>query len=101
LTLASDKGVPPADASAALGALAEEALAVDPASAEWRRISTALTALRDRLVAARSPDDVRRAMHDATLPLLAMSRKRDVSPGESSNLPDSLKSAWSDEARRR
>jgi hypothetical protein len=99
LALAPGEGLPPATASSAIGALAEEALAVDPGSADWRRISAALTTLRDDLASGRSAGDVRRAVREAVAPLMAMSRKRSVGPGAGSDLPDKLRSAWTDEAR--
>ena len=101
LSLAADGGLPPAAASVAVGALAEEALAVDPGSADWRRISTALTAIRDGLMSNRSAGDIRLAVRGAVAPLIAMSRKSSVRLSESADQPDGLRSAWADEARRR
>jgi hypothetical protein len=101
LSLAADGGLPPAAASVAVGALAEEALAVDPGSADWRRISTALTAIRDGLTSNRSAGDIRLAVRDAVAPLITMSRKSSVRLSESADQPDGLRSAWADEASRR
>jgi hypothetical protein len=104
LNLVPAEGIPAATASSAVGALAEEALAVDPGSPDWRRISAGLTKLRETLTAERgpgAPDEVRRAMHDAVSPLVAMSRKGAVLVSDPDRTTDGLRSAWTDEARRR
>jgi hypothetical protein len=101
LALVPDGSLPPVTASGAMGALAEEALAIDPGSPDWRRISAALTTLRDGLSGARSSEDIRRSLQNAVTPLVVMSRKGTVRSEGTRDIADGLRSAWSDEARRR
>jgi hypothetical protein len=84
-----------------VGTLAEEALAVDPGAADWRRVSAALTTLRDALATGRNADDVRNALRAAVRPLVEMSKKGAVRLDSTAESPDSLRSAWADEARGR
>ena len=62
LALAPDGRLPAPPATGTVGRLAEEALAVDPGAADWRRVSAALTTLRDALASGRNADDVRNAL---------------------------------------
>jgi hypothetical protein len=100
LELLPDGDRPPAAASGGVGVLAEEALAVDPGSPDWQRMSVALTKLRDALAAGRSQDEVRRSVREAVTPLVAFSRKGAVRAVDTGST-DVLRGAWSDEARRR
>jgi hypothetical protein len=101
MALVGESGTPPAPASAAAGALAEEALAVDPSSTDWRRISTELTKLRDTLARGGTWEQIRQSVGEAVRPLVAISRKNAVRAGETAADQDRLRSAWADEARRR
>jgi hypothetical protein len=101
LALVPEGSLPPGTASGAVGALAEEALAIDPGSPDWRRISAALTTLRDGLSGGRSSEDIRRSLQNVVTPLVEMSRKGAVRSGGTRDIADGLRSAWSDEARRR
>ena len=82
------------------GALAERALSVDPASADWQAVSSALSQLRDGIVAGRADADLRRVVTAALQPLLKLagSNVRGAAPDD---LSGSLRGAWADEARRR
>lgn len=82
------------------GALAERALSVDPASADWQAVSSALSQLRDGIVAGRADVDLRRVVTAALQPLLKLagSNVRGAAPDD---LSGSLRGAWADEARRR
>jgi hypothetical protein len=101
LELLPEGDLPPASASGVVGTLAEEALAVDPGSPDWQRISAALTKLRDVVAAGRAPDEVRRLVREAVTPLVALSKKGAVRVGDTGGATDALRSAWSGEARRR
>ena len=101
LTLAPDGRLPAPTATGTVGTLAEEALAVDPGAADWRRVSAALTTLRDALASGRNADDVRNALRAAVRPLVEMSKKGAVRLDSAADSSDSLRSAWADEARGR
>jgi hypothetical protein len=101
LALAPDGRLPAPPATGTVGALAEEALAVDPGAADWRRVSAALTTLRDALATGRNADDVRNALRAAVRPLVEMSEKGAVRLDSTAESPDTLRSAWADEARGR
>jgi len=101
LDLTPANGPPPASAAPAVGRLAEEALAIDPSSADWQKISASLTRLRDTLVSANDPDAVRRAVRDTVNPLLAMVRKGAVRGTEEDPSGDALRSAWAAEGKSR
>ena len=101
LELLPEGDLPPASASGVVGTLAEEALAVDPGSPDWQRISAALTKLRDVVAAGRAPDEVRRSVREAVTPLVALSKKGAVRVGDTGGATDALRSAWYGEARRR
>ena len=101
LALAPDGRLPAAPATGTVGTLAEEALAVDPGAADWRRVSASLTTLRDALATGRNADDVRNALRAAVRPLVEMSKKGAVRLDSTAESSDSLRSAWADEARGR
>jgi hypothetical protein len=101
LALAPDGRLPAAPATGTVGTLAEEALAVDPGAADWRRVSAALTTLRDALASGRNAEDVRNALRAAVRPLVEMSKKGAIRLDSTAESPDSLRSAWADEARGR
>jgi Domain of unknown function (DUF4175) len=101
LDLLPDGGLPPSAAAGVVGALAEQALAVDPGSPDWQRTSAALVRLRDALGSGRTPDEVRRAVREAVTPLVTVSRKGAVRSGDAGESADAIRSAWAAEARRR
>ena len=101
LDVVGDTGQPPAAASSAVGRLAEEALAIDPASADWRKISSSLTRLRHALATRHEAGAVRAAVGDVVTPLLAVVRKGAVRGPVSDPSGDALRSAWAAEGKSR
>ena len=89
--------------AARLATLAEQALAIDPAGAEWQGIAGGLTAVRDALAAGETGDAIRRL--DAALPAIVGDVRRAASPaGIDSGGPGSnvrLRGAWAGEPIRR
>jgi hypothetical protein len=81
--------------------MAERALAVDPASPEWQRISTALTRLREAVASGRTREDLRAAIRAVVAPLSAAARRGAAAIGEQPAADEALRSAWTGEARRR
>jgi hypothetical protein len=96
-----DGSVPPASAASAVERLAEDALAADPASPEWQKISAALTRLRAALTSGANPDAVRAALGDSVTPLLGVVRKGAVRGMAGDSGSDALRSAWAAEGRSR
>ena len=101
LDLTSVSGRPPVTAAGPVGRLAEEALAIDPSSADWQSISASLTRLRDTLASQRDPEIVRKAVRDSMSPLLAMVRKGAVRGPQEDPAGDTLRSAWAAEGKSR
>jgi len=101
LDLSTESGVPPPSAAAAVGSLAEEALAVDPGSPAWQQISASLTRLREALTNRRESDAVRKAARDSVAPLLSVVRKGAVRGIDVDPSGDVLRSAWAAEGKSR
>jgi hypothetical protein len=83
-----------------IAALSEEALAVNPASAEWQAISKRLARVRDALSGKRSGPDLRQVVQEAATPLLSLARKASIA-ADTPATTGALRSAWADEVRRR
>jgi hypothetical protein len=84
-----------------LSALAEEALAVDPASTQWQQAARAILAVRDALVENRAPDDLRSLLQRATAPVVRAAQggaRTPATAGTRAAAP--LERAWADEVRR-
>ena len=100
--LAARRAVP----ASRLTTLAEQALAIDPAAAEWQGIAGGLAAVRDALAAGATGDAVRGL--DGALPAIVAEVRRAASPaGIDSGGPGGpggrarLRGAWAGEASRR
>jgi hypothetical protein len=84
--------------TAALEAIAEEALAVDPAAAEWQAISKHLLQLRN----TSSPPEERAKLLNQTVSALATAARKDASVAHPRDwTAGSLRAAWAEEQRRR
>jgi hypothetical protein len=81
---------------AALTAFAEEAIAVDPASAEWQAISRHLLQLRD----AKDDGGARAKMLSTTVTSIVAIVQRSAPPVRGAPRVDALRSAWAEERRR-
>jgi hypothetical protein len=84
--------------SAALEAIAEDAIAVDPASAEWQAISKQLLQLRD----SSGPGEERAKLLNRTGAALATAARKDAPIAHPpSGAAGRLRAAWAEEQRRR
>ena len=101
LDLTRANGPPPGAVAPAVGRLAEQALAIDPSSADWQKISASLMRLRDTLATRRDPGAVQQAVRDAVLPIIAMVRKGAVRGAADDPSADALRSAWAAEGKSR
>lgn len=86
--------IPPA----ALTALAEQALTVDPASADWQKISRAFIELRDR--GSSGADERARAANAIVAALNAVVQRQALRPNGPASSDSSLAGAWGEERRR-
>lgn len=85
----------------ALATLAEQALAIDPAAADWQLASRRILAVREALSAGRATSELNAALNAALAPVLAQTQ-RGARPAASRGTRSSgaLLSAWAEEARR-
>jgi hypothetical protein len=81
--------------------LAEQALAVEPAAAEWQDVAAKLIRLRDAVAEKRPASEVKARMNDAIAPVLAAAGRNARRGQDAATLPATrLFSAWAEEARR-
>jgi hypothetical protein len=84
-----------------VGTLAEQALAVDPASAVWQEVSRNLIEVRAAVVARRPGGEVLQALDAALKPVIDSARAGARGPiGEATAPAGALRSAWATEGRR-
>lgn len=95
--LHNDAGVPPAR----ITALAEQALRIEPGSAEWQSVAAALVVLADVVRAARPAAEVAARLGEAIAPIVAAAQKDARLPAQAGSAPPgALRSAWAGEVRR-
>ncbi len=85
----------------AVAALAEQALAIDPAADDWQQTSRRLSALRDAAAARRPRPDMLRII-DETLPAVLRRAQKDARPGAAPGVaaPGALLGAWAAKEKR-
>jgi hypothetical protein len=84
-----------------VGTLAEQALAVDPASAVWQEVSRNLIEVRAAVVARRPGGEVLQALDAALKPVIDSARAGARGPmGEATAPAGALRTAWASEGRR-
>ncbi len=84
-----------------IASLAEQALRVDPGSAEWQSVSAKLLTLRDAVIENRAASEVLGRLNDAMSPILAAAQKGARQPtGPGSAPAGALLGAWAAESRK-
>lgn len=88
-------------APARVGALAEQALRIDPGSAEWQSASGLLIRLRDGIAEERPSAEVMARLNDAIVPIVAAAQKGARDPQSGATAPaGALRRAWAGEVRK-
>lgn len=87
--------------SEALTGLAEEALAIDPASAGWQQISSRIAAARDAVSGGRVAAETTKLFGAALEPVMARAQKgARLARTPATDAPGTLLSAWADASRK-
>jgi hypothetical protein len=96
-TLQSGREVPPA----AIAALAEQALAIEPGSPDWQAVASKLTRIREAAEGKRGSEEVLALLNDAVAPIMEDVRKTARQPrGAGSTRAGALLGAWAEEVRK-
>lgn len=96
-TLRADGDVAPTR----IGALAEQALRIDPGSAQWQSASALLMRVRDAIVEQRPAADVADRLNAAIAPIVAVAQKEARDPRGAGSVPaGTLQRAWAEEVRK-